>query len=197
MLCSFRVLVYFLKLRLPPRSTRSDTLFPYTTLVRSFAAGPNDTAIGGNARVNADGSTAVGANTVITAGATNAVALGEGAVVAAASGTAIGQGSAGKANNAVALGQGSVANQANTVSVGSAGNERRITNVAAGTADTDAAHVGQLNAGVQNAINVSNNYTDMRFEQFQSDLWAVDRGYRRSEARRVGKRWGSICRDRG
>src|SRR3546814_853114 len=139
----------------------------------SFAAGPNDTAIGGNARVNADGSTAVGANTVITAGATNAVAIGEGASVAAASGTAIGQGSSVTANNAVALGQGSVANQANTVSVGSAGNERRITNVAAGTADTDAANVGQLNAGVQNAINVSNNYTDMRFEQFQSDLWEV------------------------
>src|SRR3546814_1127843 len=29
---------FFLKIRLPPRSTRTDTLFPYTTLFRSFVA---------------------------------------------------------------------------------------------------------------------------------------------------------------
>src|SRR3546814_13238215 len=29
------VILFFLMLRLPPRSTRTDTLFPYTTLVRS------------------------------------------------------------------------------------------------------------------------------------------------------------------
>src|SRR3546814_4755540 len=29
--------VFFLMIRLPPRSTRTDTLFPYTTLFRSFA----------------------------------------------------------------------------------------------------------------------------------------------------------------
>ena len=67
----------------------------------------------------------------------------------AASGTAIGQGASATATGAVAIGQGSVANQANTVSVGSAGNERRVTNVAAGTAATDAANVGQVQAGVQ------------------------------------------------
>ncbi len=144
----------------------------------SLAAGANDTAIGGNARVHADGSTAIGANAVIASGATHAVAVGEGASVAAASGTAIGQGSSVTADNAVALGRGSVADQANTVSVGSAGNERRITNVAAGTADTDAANVGQLNAGVQHAIEISNEYTDMRFSQIQSDIWEIDRGYR-------------------
>src|SRR3546814_6676935 len=29
--------VYFLVLRVPPRSTRTDTLFPYTTLIRAVA----------------------------------------------------------------------------------------------------------------------------------------------------------------
>src|SRR3546814_8686811 len=31
--------LFFLMLRLPPRSTRTDTLFPYTTLFRSFCVG--------------------------------------------------------------------------------------------------------------------------------------------------------------
>src|SRR3546814_9031411 len=31
--------VFFLMIRRPPRSTRTDTLFPYTTLFRSFEAG--------------------------------------------------------------------------------------------------------------------------------------------------------------
>src|SRR3546814_15069082 len=31
-------LLFFLMLRLPPRSTRTDTLFPYTTLFRSLRA---------------------------------------------------------------------------------------------------------------------------------------------------------------
>src|SRR3546814_12336554 len=34
--------VFFLMIRRPPRSTRTDTLFPYTTLFRSRAA-PDDT----------------------------------------------------------------------------------------------------------------------------------------------------------
>src|SRR3546814_9355485 len=33
------MLVFFLRIRRPPRSTRTDTLFPYTTLFRSQAAG--------------------------------------------------------------------------------------------------------------------------------------------------------------
>src|SRR3546814_12073189 len=35
MLCSVSVLFFFLMIRRPPRSTRTDTLFPYTTLFRS------------------------------------------------------------------------------------------------------------------------------------------------------------------
>src|SRR3546814_1758835 len=34
-LCTFFWLVFFLMIRRPPRSTRTDTLFPYTTLFRS------------------------------------------------------------------------------------------------------------------------------------------------------------------
>src|SRR3546814_7768354 len=32
------ILFFFLRIRRPPRSTRTDTLFPYTTLFRSIAA---------------------------------------------------------------------------------------------------------------------------------------------------------------
>src|SRR3546814_14356839 len=34
---SLSLLFFFLMIRRPPRSTRTDTLFPYTTLFRSFA----------------------------------------------------------------------------------------------------------------------------------------------------------------
>src|SRR3546814_17391044 len=34
------MIVFFLMIRRPPRSTRTDTLFPYTTLFRSLAAHP-------------------------------------------------------------------------------------------------------------------------------------------------------------
>src|SRR3546814_11633210 len=35
LLCVSFVIFFFLKIRRPPRSTRTDTLFPYTTLFRS------------------------------------------------------------------------------------------------------------------------------------------------------------------
>src|SRR3546814_5601857 len=35
-------LIFFLKIRRPPRSTRTDTLFPYTTLFRSCVSHPAD-----------------------------------------------------------------------------------------------------------------------------------------------------------
>src|SRR3546814_15625065 len=37
----FSVLLFFLMIRRPPRSTRTDTLFPYTTLFRSLVNGPS------------------------------------------------------------------------------------------------------------------------------------------------------------
>src|SRR3546814_11843552 len=38
--CVIIVVFFLLRIRRPPRSTRTDTLFPYTTLVRSRGAGP-------------------------------------------------------------------------------------------------------------------------------------------------------------
>src|SRR3546814_2492078 len=35
--CLIRLIVFFLRIRRPPRSTRTDTLFPYTTLFRSVS----------------------------------------------------------------------------------------------------------------------------------------------------------------
>src|SRR3546814_14734438 len=37
------LLVFFLMIRRPPRSTRTDTLFPYTTLFRSQTSGVDET----------------------------------------------------------------------------------------------------------------------------------------------------------
>src|SRR3546814_15319467 len=37
-LCFMCFVIFFLMIRRPPRSTRTDTLFPYTTLFRSLAA---------------------------------------------------------------------------------------------------------------------------------------------------------------
>src|SRR3546814_14978600 len=43
--CELCRLVFFVLMRRrPPRSTRTDTLFPYTTLFRSFAAAPDAAA---------------------------------------------------------------------------------------------------------------------------------------------------------
>src|SRR3546814_14266284 len=39
-LLSLTFFFFFLMIRRPPRSTRTDTLFPYTTLFRSTVAGP-------------------------------------------------------------------------------------------------------------------------------------------------------------
>src|SRR3546814_11676944 len=39
-------LFFFLMIRRPPRSTRTDTLFPYTTLFRSADAGRRDVEVG-------------------------------------------------------------------------------------------------------------------------------------------------------
>src|SRR3546814_2850030 len=38
--CPYYLLFFFLMIRRPPRSTRTDTLFPYTTLFRSSAPAP-------------------------------------------------------------------------------------------------------------------------------------------------------------
>ncbi|MBB5358874.1 autotransporter adhesin [Rhodanobacter sp. ANJX3] len=108
-----------------------------------------------------------------TAGGTNSVAIGPTASSAGANSVAVGSGASAAADNSVALGAGSVASRDNTVSVGSPGSERQITNVAAGTADTDAANVGQVNSGVQQAENWAANYTDQRFGALSSQIQQI------------------------
>src|SRR3546814_17062803 len=51
--CTISDFVFFLRIRRPPRSTRTDTLFPYTMLFRSDAMLPGDIAgaLGGAANV--------------------------------------------------------------------------------------------------------------------------------------------------
>src|SRR3546814_6193307 len=45
MFCMFTFFFFFLMIRRPPRSTRTDTLFPYTTLFRSAAASRRQRAV--------------------------------------------------------------------------------------------------------------------------------------------------------
>src|SRR3546814_20858260 len=58
------LIIFFLMIRRPPRSTRTDTLFPYTTLFRSDDVGRveaapepdlDDAIVGGNARKGEEG----------------------------------------------------------------------------------------------------------------------------------------------
>src|SRR3546814_13816255 len=50
MLVLFAVFCFYLVIRRPPRATRTDTLFPYTTLFRSFGGGRQQDAVGVAAR---------------------------------------------------------------------------------------------------------------------------------------------------
>jgi len=108
-----------------------------------------------------------------TAGGSNSVAVGPTASSAGANSVAVGSGASAAADNSVALGAGSVANRDDTVSVGSPGSERQITNVAAGTADTDAANVGQVNSGVQQAENWAASYTDQKLGALSSQIQQI------------------------
>ncbi|WMJ69486.1 YadA-like family protein [Stenotrophomonas sp. 24(2023)] len=114
------------------------------------------------------------------AGGSNAVALGPVASAGGAASVAIGDGANASADNSVALGAGSVAstgaqsgytgaygatggsNSAGEVSVGSTGGERKVTHVADGSDRYDAVNVGQLQNGVNYAIDQSKAYTDQR-----------------------------------
>ncbi|HYQ21851.1 YadA-like family protein [Stenotrophomonas sp.] len=117
-----------------------------------------------------------------TAAGAEAVAVGPQASAAGAASVAVGNGASASADNSVALGSGSVAsvgaqtgytgaygaagasNSAGEVSVGSSGAERKITNVADGSDDHDATNVGQLNNGVNYAIDQSKAYTDQKIQ---------------------------------
>ena len=104
----------------------------------------------------------------------NAVSVGPSSSASGNNSTAVGSGSTASGNNSVALGAGSTdGGQSNVVSVGSPTQQRQITNVAAGTAPTDAATVGQVNAGVQTAENWAQNYTNQQLAGLNHDLNTV------------------------
>ncbi|HBE9181141.1 TPA: YadA-like family protein [Serratia fonticola] len=94
----------------------------------------------------------------------DAAAGGAGAVASGDNSLAVGTKSQATARNSVALGANSVADRDNTISVGTVGGERQIANVAAGTKGTDAVNVSQLNAGINNAYN----YTDNKFDSLKN-----------------------------
>jgi autotransporter adhesin len=110
-----------------------------------------------------------------SAAGVDSVAIGSGSMATGENAVAVGAGAGAlaTADNSVALGAGSVADAASTVSVGSATSTRQITNVAAGTASTDAANVAQLNAGVQQAQNWAQTYTDQRTAVLNTQIQRV------------------------
>ncbi|MBJ7515074.1 MAG: YadA-like family protein, partial [Stenotrophomonas sp.] len=121
-----------------------------------------------------------------TASGSDAVAVGPEASAAGAASVAIGDGADASADNSVALGAGSVAdtgaqaaytgaygqagasNSAGEVSVGSSGGERKVTHVADGSERYDAVNVGQLQNGVNYAIDESKSYTDQQINNINN-----------------------------
>src|SRR3546814_16272484 len=67
---------FFLMIRRPPRSTRTDTLLPYTTLFRSVAEGVNSTAVGNLNIASGTSSTAMGSLSTTRADQSLAIGLG-------------------------------------------------------------------------------------------------------------------------
>ncbi|MBJ7517918.1 MAG: YadA-like family protein, partial [Stenotrophomonas sp.] len=83
---------------------------------------------------------------------------------------------AGSGKGSVAIGDGAVADEAGTVSVGSAENARRITNVGAGTAASDAANLGQMQAGDAQTLASARTYTDSRFKEMDDRFVDLSQG---------------------
>lgn len=83
---------------------------------------------------------------------------------------------AGTGKGAVAIGEGSIANDADTVSVGSTDNLRRITHVGSGTAASDAATVGQMQAGDAQTLASARTYTDSRFKEMDDRFVDLSQG---------------------
>ncbi|PZP58176.1 MAG: hypothetical protein DI597_19805 [Pseudoxanthomonas spadix] len=120
-----------------------------------------------------------------TATGTDGVAIGPEAAAAGAGSVAVGAGASAGQDNSVALGAGSTtsvgaqsgydgayvaagsSNSAGEVSVGSTGGERKVTHVADGSDRYDAVNVGQLQGGVNYAIDRANAYTDQQLQNIQ------------------------------
>jgi hypothetical protein len=115
------------------------------------ATGYGSTAIGIEANASGSGSLAVG-NASAASGLYSTM-LCTGGLAAGDSSTAVGNASAALGNNSVALGADSIAYRNNVVAVcdSATGLLRQISDVAPGTMPTDAADVGQLDAGLAGA----------------------------------------------
>ncbi len=140
----------------------------------AVASGNNSVALGNQSQATGAGSTAVGQGA--RASATNSTALGQGATASHGNSVALGAGSAttvGAQSNYNAAYVGS-STSTGEVNVGG----RTISGLAPGISGTDAVNVNQLNGGVNQAINVANQYTDGRITQIQDDMWTIERGYR-------------------
>lgn len=170
-----------------------------STLGAANATGSNSIAVGPTAQASGSSSVAIGNGA--NASADNAVALGAGSVADRANSVSVG--SAGnerqitnvaagtEGTDAVNLGQmdsaitassqGSVHYDTNTdgsinygsVTLGNGSGDTTIHNVAAGTATTDAVNVGQLNNGIQQAVNWADAYTDQKFNAINQQIQQV------------------------
>ncbi|WP_447593973.1 YadA-like family protein [Stenotrophomonas rhizophila] len=127
-----------------------------STKAAASATGADSIAIGPLASASGSGSTAIGDGA--TASADNSVALGSGSVasVGAQSGYTGAFGAAGGSSSA------------GEVSVGSTGGERKVTHVADGSERYDAVNVGQLQNGVNYAIDQSKAYTDTQINNINN-----------------------------
>ena len=164
----------------------------YSNVTVAFAA-VDDSLVNINTRISqiqpGAGSPFVQVNsTKAAASATgaNSIAIGPVASATGSGSTAIGDGANASADNSVALGSGSVAsvgaqtgytgaygaaagsNSAGEVSVGSTGAERKVTHVADGSDRYDAVNVGQLQNGVNYAIDQSKAYTDTQINNINN-----------------------------
>ena len=140
----------------------------------AVASGNNSVALGNQSQATGAGSTAVGQGAKATA--TNSTALGQGATASHANSVALGAGSATTVGAQSNYNGAYVGSSSSTGEVNVGG--RTISGVAPGIAGTDAVNVNQLTGGVNQAINVANQYTDGRITQIQDDMWSIERGYR-------------------
>ena len=144
------------------------------TYLAPAPTGANASAGGNGAVASGDNSTAVGNQSV--ASGDNSTAIGQGAVASHDNSVALGRGSATTVGAQRDYNAAYVGTSTSTGEVNIGG--RTISGVAPGIAGTDAVNVNQLDAGVDYAINQANAYTDTRFNQFEGDMWNLERGYR-------------------
>lgn len=171
----------------------------------AVASGGNSTAVGNGSAASGNGSTAIGNGA--TASGDGSIAIGVGSVASDSNTLSVGSAGNERRITNVAAGvnptdavnvsqlqgfttggvqydknaDGSVNHGSVTLNPGGS-SPTTIHNVTAGIAPTDAVNVGQLNAGLANALNQANAYTDNSIRQLRDDMWTTNRGYRAATA---------------